>query len=53
MDKVMGFSNLKKPVEPKYSVFYNVCVLTFMYYTVRYFTGIFYAVSYKANFCYL
>ena len=28
----------------KYSVFYNICVLMFMYYTVCYFTGIFYAV---------
>ena len=26
------------------SVFYNICVLVFMYYTVRYFTGLFYAV---------
>ena len=28
----------------KYSVFYNIYVLMFMYYTVCYFTGIFYAV---------
>ena len=28
----------------KYSVFYNICVLMFVYYTVCYFTGIFYAV---------
>ena len=28
----------------KYTVFYSKCVLTFMYYTVCYFTGIFYAV---------
>ena len=28
----------------KYSVFYNISVLVFMYYTVCYFTGIFHAV---------
>ena len=28
----------------KHSVFYNICVLMFMYYCVCYFTGIFYAV---------
>ena len=28
----------------KYSVFYNICRLIFMYYTVCYFTGIFRAV---------
>ena len=28
----------------KYSVLYNICVIMFMYYTVYYFTGIFYAV---------
>ena len=28
----------------RYSVFYNICVLMFMFYTVCYFTGIVYAV---------
>ena len=28
----------------KYSVFYSICVLMFMYYNVCYFTGLFYAV---------
>ena len=28
----------------KYSVLYNICVIMFIYYTVYYFTGIFYAV---------
>ena len=31
----------------KSSVFYNVCVLMFMYHTVCYFTGMFYAVVIK------
>ena len=29
----------------KYSVFYNICVLMFMYYTVCCFTGVLYAVE--------
>ena len=28
----------------KYTVFYNICVLMFMYYTVCCFTGLFYAI---------